>query len=130
MSDSLTFSIDGLTLKRVPLQFVQRDGIENIFAGCEKTLGQTLQKERYKNLAQRTAEDFASHFERPLGVFLLELKQRGDGFYMDFLNDYGDLKYCRFSVQGDLAAKKGSIAIRLMVKSNTSGGVGTRSRSA
>lgn len=107
MSDPLTLSIDGLTFKRVPLQFVQRDGVENVFAGYEKTLYQTLQKERYKDLVQRATQDYASHFERRLGVFLLELKQRGVGFYEEFLNDYGDLQYCRFSVQDDLAAKKG-----------------------
>jgi hypothetical protein len=103
----LTLSIDGLIFKQVPLQFVQRGGVENVFAGYQKTLGMTPQKERYSNLVQTATQDYASCFERPLGVFLLELKRRGDEFYKKFLNDYGDLEYCRFSVQGDLAAKKG-----------------------
>lgn len=34
----------------------------------------------------------------PIGTFLLKLKNQGDAFYKEFLNDCGDLEYCRFCI--------------------------------
>jgi hypothetical protein len=111
MSAPLTLSIDGLTFKRVPLQFVQSDRVEPVFAGYEKTLGQTLQERRYKGLLEneKFKQSYLSEVEahKPLGSFLRDLKLNGDDFYKEFLNPYGDEKYCEFSIQGDLAARKG-----------------------
>jgi hypothetical protein len=37
-------------------------------------------------------------FAMPLGKFLIGLKRSGDGVYRRFLNPYGDLVYCTFSM--------------------------------
>jgi len=54
-------------------------------------------------------QKYADYLDWPLGSFLLELKQGGDEskLYAAFLNKYGDLQYCRFSIDGDLVGKKG-----------------------
>ena len=112
MSDPLRFSVGcrEITFEPVPLDFIQRRGITDVFAKYqEKTLGQTLQKKRYKSLIEK--EDFKQSYfaevDKPLGSFLRDLKLNGDGFYTEFLNPHGDKEYCEFSIQGDLAARKG-----------------------
>jgi hypothetical protein len=112
MPDPLQLSADGheLTFQRVPLHFITRGGIPNVFADYkEKTLRDTLRKKRYKNLFQAVEQRNLSDRDEdmPLGTCLLGLKQRGDSFYNEFLNDYGDKEYCKFAIQGDLAATKG-----------------------
>jgi hypothetical protein len=110
MSDPLRFYVDGheLTFESVPLHFVRRRGITDVFAKYqEKTLGQTLQNRRYKGLSGNIMRSYASEVDKTLGGFLLELKRKEDRFYEKFLNRYGDQEYCEFSIQGDLAARKG-----------------------
>jgi hypothetical protein len=110
MSDPLRFSVDGrkLTFEPVPLHFITRGGITDVFAEYqEKTLDQTLQNKRYKGLVEQVRQSYLAEVDKPLGSFLRDLKQNGDDFYKGFLNLYGDKEYCEFSIQGDLAARKG-----------------------
>ena len=112
MFDPLRLSVDGheLTFEQVPLHFMERGGISDVFADYKaKTLRDTLRKKHYKNLVQAVEQRNLSDRDKdmPLGIFLFGLKQHGDSFYKKFLNDYGDREYCKFSIQGDLAARKG-----------------------
>ena len=110
MSDPLKFCVDGrdLTFEQVPLHFVQRRGIADVFTRYEeKTLRETLKNKHYRKLAEAVTQHYASGLDKRLGVFLLELRQLSDPFYAKFLNDYGDREYCEFYIQGDPAARKG-----------------------
>jgi hypothetical protein len=110
MSDPLKFFVDGheLTFEQVPLFFIQRRGITDVFTRYkEKTLRETLKNKHYKKLAEAVTQHYASGLDKRLGVFLLELRQLSDPFYAKFLNDYGDREYCEFYIQGDLVTRKG-----------------------
>src|SRR5512136_887141 len=61
-----------------------------------KTLNQTIVHRRYKSLAEETRRRYPNQLNTPLGVFLLDLKQNIDQFYLRFLNNYGDLTYSKF----------------------------------
>ena len=103
-------SIHDLTLpfELVPLFFTSQGRMTDVFAEYQKiTLRETLQKKRYKNLIETFEQDYPSELDQPLGTFLLGLKKRGDRFYKEFLNEYGDEEYCEFSIQGEIVARKG-----------------------
>ena len=42
--------------------------------------------------------NYAGALDKNLGEFLLELKKVGNPYYRQFLNRYGDLTYCQFSI--------------------------------
>lgn len=110
MSQPPLLSVRGrkLALAQVQLDFARRRGITDVFAQYEsKTLGQTLQKKRYRGLMGEVRQGYDSEMDVLLGPLLMHLKRRGDDFYKRFLNHWGDEEYCEFSIQGDLADKKG-----------------------
>jgi hypothetical protein len=82
----------------VPLRF-EGGTYSDVFAQKNnKTLGETLQHQRYAGLTKRILPKYASSLARPLGIFLSELKRSGDSCYQRFLNPYGDLTYSTFSL--------------------------------
>ncbi len=86
---------------RVDLE-VLKTGIQNIFSQFDKkTMRELLMHPRYKSLK----EDFECKYEQflddPAGDVLLTLKKNGDSLYKLFLNNYGDLVYSQFVVQGN-----------------------------
>ncbi len=94
-----------LQFLRVPL--TRHDGlVTNLFADKNnKTVAETLTHRRYEHLAAPTADKYGQHLHQPLGTFLGELKSHGDPFYRRFLNKYGDLEYCTFSIADHLKSK-------------------------
>ncbi len=87
-----------LEFQRVELHF-ETAVYSNVFA-CKtnKTLAQTIQHKRYKNLAAYAENYTHRDLFLPIGTFLLQLKNSGDPFYKEFLNNCGDLEYCRFCI--------------------------------
>jgi len=78
------------------------DGFENVFADKNnKTLRETLAHRRYKKYEARVVANYPEYLEWRLGEFLLHLKLNGDNFYLEFLNKYGDKRYCRFRIEDD-----------------------------
>ncbi len=63
-----------------------------------RTVSETLEHRRYKNLEEEVVAKYPESLRKPLGSFLLELKKRGDVFYKRFLNKYGDLRYSVFAI--------------------------------
>ena len=60
MFDPLRLSVDGheLTFEQVPLHFMERGGISDVFADYKaKTLRETLRKKHYKNLVRRSSKE-------------------------------------------------------------------------
>jgi len=85
-------------------------GIQNLFAKFNKmTLGELVSQKKYEHLKALTLSDYAHLIDQPTGQALMDMKGSGDLFYRQFLNNYGDLTYFRFSVEGNdqLLSKKG-----------------------
>lgn len=86
---------------KVELQLIE-NGIENLFANFHKmTIGKLIEHKKYAHLKALTYEKFEHLLDMPAGIALLTLKQKGDLFYQQFLNNYGDLSYARFTVKGN-----------------------------
>ena len=85
---------------------------QNVFR-CKnnKTVAQTVMHKRYRHLAAQVAESYSESTHLPIGIFLLQLKDRRDLFYKTFLNDCGDLEYCRFRIDSHKWRKKKGIYI-------------------
>lgn len=110
MGDALELDIGGRTL-RFAIRPLAISAVRetNAFARKNnKSVRETLQHRRYAHLAEWTAQQYASQLDQPLGTFLLGLKQDEDPWYARFLNPYGDLEYCGFTVDDSaLAHRKG-----------------------
>ena len=63
-----------------------------------KTVAETLQHRRYRQLSTVVKERNPNILNEPLGTALLRLKHDGDKIYKRFLNPYGDLRYSTFSL--------------------------------
>ena len=63
-----------------------------------KTVAETLQHHRYRQLSAVVKERYSNILNEPLGTALLRLKHNGDQIYRRFLNPYGDLRYSTFSL--------------------------------
>ena len=71
--------------------------IEDIFINKNnKTVMETLNNRKYQHLSDRIHKNYGTSLDEKLGVFLSRLKNTSDMLYMEFLNPYGDLKYCKF----------------------------------
>ncbi len=111
MTRSFSLDVDERTLEfqQVRLAFHEKD-IANVFAAKNnKTLKETLVAPRYTYLQEETLLRYRPFLDERLGVFLVGLKQSGDEFYRRFLNPYGDLQYCQFTIS-DLLEQKGLYA--------------------
>jgi hypothetical protein len=83
---------------QIPLRF-RKHGIENLFAEKNnKTLAETLLSQRYACLSNEIERRYSGSLNEKLGVFLYRLKQSGDNFYLQFLNERGDNEFCDFSI--------------------------------
>ena len=112
-SNGITISLDfrKYNFGNVPLLF-QEYNIENIFSHKNnKTLIETIQHYRYQKLKSKVMELYSDFIDQDLGVFLLKLKSNGDSFYLEFLNQHGDKKFCVFSINDkEYLDKKGLYA--------------------
>lgn len=96
----MRLAIGGRVLEFTPaeLQFHQRN-LTNVFAEKNnKTVLETLEHIRYQPLCAPVKREYPDSLNQCLGEFLHCLKLRRDLFYKNFLNLYGDLTYCRFSI--------------------------------
>lgn len=63
-----------------------------------KTLGQTLELDRYRRLKALFEKETKENMARPLGEYLLELKRNNNNKYLEFLNNCGDETFRRFKM--------------------------------
>lgn len=86
--------------QKVDIEVLEK-GIENTFAKFNKmTIRQLLTQKKYVHLAKTVEAHYDWLLDKPAGTAVLELKMMGDLFYKHFLNNYGDLCFTRFIVQG------------------------------
>jgi hypothetical protein len=64
-----------------------------------KTVLETLLHPRYQKFRKQVEIKYPSYLNWGLGSFLLELKSKGDEYYLKFLNKHGDLKYSTFYIK-------------------------------
>ena len=104
-------------------------GIENTFAKFDKmTLGELSRQKKYDHLKEQTEKHYGSLLHLSAGDALLTLKNTGDSFYKEFLNNYGDKRFSRFTVQGNEALLSQSGVYNIIVNNElTFAGVCARS---
>ena len=87
-----------LFFQELELEFKAKD-LENIFSlKKNKTLLETLEHKKYKKLIEKVKE-YRDFYLEPLGKFVFLLKVQNDNLYLEFLNKYGDKKYCKFNIK-------------------------------
>jgi hypothetical protein len=79
-----------------------------------KTVTETLEHPRYRKFQTMIDSAYGEYLDWNLGDFLLELKRSGNKDYKLFLNKYGDLTYCTFSLNGEPKARERGIYIFLV----------------
>ncbi|MEJ6951889.1 hypothetical protein [Natronospora cellulosivora (SeqCode)] len=76
-----------------------KTNIENIFSERnESSLRGFLLYRKYSKFYINVQENYQEYMDLKLGDFLLECKERGDDFYLNFLNEYGDLAFSEFKI--------------------------------
>lgn len=81
---------------------VIEQGIHNLFESFDKkTLHELINQKKYEQLKPYIEENYMHLLKWPAGKAIMHLKDMGNGFYKQFLNNYGDLAYSRFFVEGD-----------------------------
>ena len=87
-----------IIFRNVPLHF--NEGFEqNIFAQKnDKTVRETLARPKYTKLSQKILRNYSTSLDKPLGEFLIQLKNENNIFYKEFLNQHGDKKYGVFTI--------------------------------
>ena len=100
------------------LEMREKD-LTDIFARKNnKTLYETVYNEnqgnKYLKYKQIIDLQYSGYKHFPLGEFLIYLKKRNDLFYMNFLNKYGDGKFCNFTLTDkNLKTRKGLYFYRI-----------------
>ncbi len=120
LSGGLTLMKDGtlvvpvgektLYFKPVKLQF--STGLrDNVFARALKPLDEILKNPLYNHLVPVVNARYSRCLPMKSGLFLGQLKERHDPFYRDFLNPYGDEKFCTFRLDGTHERDKKGVLI-------------------
>lgn len=101
----LKYLDEKLEFINVPLIIKSRN-IKNIFfKKNDKTLRQTFKHKKYSYLNKLLSEKYTEYLNHNLGEFLNLLKSKGDKNYKCFLNRYGDMKFCEFTIEQNLQDK-------------------------
>lgn len=96
----VTMGDDRFKFERLGIEVLET-GLENIFMRFDKmTLGKLICQKKYEHLREQTERCYLTLVDLPAGQALKQLKDEKNGFYKEFLNNYGDLTYSKFVVQG------------------------------
>ncbi|MDD1700758.1 MAG: hypothetical protein LUQ04_08200 [Methanoregula sp.] len=100
-----------LYFKPVKLDFI--GGMrQDFFARAQKPLQEILKNPAYSHLIPLVNAKYSNYVLMKSGLFLRQLKERHDPFYLEFLNNYGDEKYGTFRLdESDDGDKKGVLVI-------------------
>lgn len=86
---------------------VLEQGMTDLFASFDKkTLGELVQQKQYENVKHYVEQNVPQWRDLPAGAALKKMKEHGYTYYKQFLNNYGDLTYSRFQIEGDLVLLK------------------------
>jgi hypothetical protein len=73
---------------------------ENIFANYDfsQTLQLILLRDKYSKIREYFTKKYPNDLSKPVGSFLMTLKQNGNLDYLKFLKPFGDKFYCEFEI--------------------------------
>jgi hypothetical protein len=90
----------------------QRRNIHDLFSKNATPLQEMIRLPAYRHQAQTVQDHYSHYLDTPVGFFLLELKNRNDGFYREFLHEYGDGTFCIFCTDAvGSAARRGVFVV-------------------
>jgi len=99
-----------LFFRPAPLKF-SGGAREDTFARSQKILGDVLALPAFSHLRERVQAGYSRYLVLPLGLFLSQLKERHDPFYREFLNPFGDERYCSFRLAAPASADRTGVII-------------------
>jgi hypothetical protein len=106
-SNTLTLKLEEISLHftKVGLEFsTTKSSVPPWAHKNNKSVRETLEHQKYTKL-RSLCNNYLSELDRPLGAFLLDLRERGDLLYKQFLNADGDAVYTEFSLVDPGAAR-------------------------
>ena len=84
---------------------------DDAFARSQKLLADVLAVPAFSHLRERVLAGYSRYLPLPLGLFLSQLKERHDPFYREFLNPFGDDRYCSFRMAAPAGADRNGVII-------------------
>jgi hypothetical protein len=109
---SLVVPVGDRTLYFKPVKLQFSGGLrENVFARAQKPLDEILRDPRFSHLVPAVNAKYSRCLPMQSGLFLRQLKERHDPFYREFLNPYGDEKFCTFRLDGPQERDKKGVLI-------------------
>lgn len=109
----LTIQGERIDFTKVELVVLEQ-GITDLFQSFDKkTLHELVSQKKYEHLKCEVEQHTFHLLDVPAGEALKKMKDQGITLYKQFLNNYGDLTYSRFIVNGDdeLLKQKGIYTI-------------------
>lgn len=92
-----------IEFERIPINFKKNNLDSLFFIKDNKTLSETLKNKRYSPLKDILRDISKEDMNTPIGLFLKKLKGLNDDRYLKFLNNYGDLSFCKFVIDKSLS---------------------------
>ena len=93
-------NLDNLNFVKVDIVFEYTDKV-NIFYNLKKPLKEIINKPKYSKFKSIVIDKYSDYLDYPIGKFLKYLKESKDDTYKMFLNQYGDLNYCKFKINNE-----------------------------
>jgi hypothetical protein len=107
----VAFKEKTLFFKPVKLNF-SRGVKEDLFARVQTPLQEILKTPAFSHLLPTVNARYSRYLPMKSGLFFGQLKERHDPFYREFLNSYGDEKYCIFRMEeSNDGSKKGVLIV-------------------
>jgi len=109
---SLVLPVGEKTLYFKPVKLQFSVGLrENVFARAQRPLDEILKNPLFSHLVPAVNALYSRCLPMQSGLFLGQLKERHDPFYREFLNSYGDEKFCTFRLDGSQERDKKGVLI-------------------
>ena len=109
---SLVVPVKEKTLYFKPVKLNFSGGVrEDLFARVQTPLQEILKTPAFSHLLSLVNAKYSNYLPMKSGLFFGQLKERHDPFYREFLNSYGDEKYCIFRMEESNDGNKKGVLI-------------------
>lgn len=105
--DAEKIVLSGISFERVNIKFEDFNKENVFFRLNNKSVLETLNKPKYSKLLPAVKSKYPDFLTYSIGEFLNTLKEADDIYYLNFLNPYGDKKYCKFKITDEAIHLKG-----------------------
>jgi hypothetical protein len=83
----------------------------DIFSRAQGTLQEVIDTPAYSHLKEAVTGRYSAYLRMRIGLFLSQLKERHDPFYLEFLNRWGDERYGTFAMEECTEAEKKGVFV-------------------